>query len=259
MPLRSPDVYFSPVPHRVVAAMLEIAEIRADDIVYDLGCGDGRIVIAAAQKCGARGVGVDLDTRLLAESRVNARVAGVEQLVEFLAQDFFATDLRPASVIALYLLDSLNIRLRPKILAECRPGTRVMSYSFEMGEWEADAHIPIAANGVTLWIVPANLSGTWVGTGSEVREIVLDQKFQHLAGSAVINGERWSITGGRVRGHDFTLTLESAVASSPVLVTGQANGDVMEGKLVDSNLTTNWTAQRVCGTSRPLEVYSKFI
>lgn len=253
MTIRTPDVYFSPVPHRVVGAMLEIAAIGANDVVYDLGCGDGRILIAAAQKHGSRGVGVDLDGRLLAESRINARVAGVESLIEFLEQDFFATDLRPASVIALYLLDSVNVRLRPKILTECRPGTRVVSYSFEMGEWQPDAYTPIAANGVMLWIVPANLSGTWMGEAGGVGEIVLQQKFQHLSGTAVVNGERCSITEGRVNGSDFTLTLERASATSSLILSGRVGGDLMEGSLAGQDSTLNWTARRVSGRSCPLD------
>lgn len=233
--------------------MLEIAGIGANDVVYDLGCGDGRILIAAAEKRGARGVGVDVDARMLADCRINARAAGVEHLVEFLQEDFFATDLRPASVLVLYLLDSVNVRLRPKLFAECRPGTRVVSYSFEMGEWEPDAHIPIAANGVMLWIVPANMSGTWIGTESGVGEIVLQQKFQHLSGTAVVNGELCTIRDGKVNGSEFTLTLECANASNPLVLNGHIEDDRMEGSLIGQHGSTNWTARRVSGTSCPLE------
>lgn len=251
MSIRIPDVYFSPVPHRVVERMLEIAKIGANDIVYDLGCGDGRILIAAAQKCGARGVGVDLDAQLLASSRINARAAGVEPLVEFLEQDLFATDLRPASVIALYLLDSLNVRLRPKILTECRPGTRVMSYSFEMGEWEPDDHVPVAVNGVMLWVVPANLSGTWKCGMGGIDEVVLQQKFQRLSGTVVINGVPCAIKEGKVSGVDFTLSLDCA--GKPQVLTGRIEGDSLQGTFTDGAGITDWTARRVSGTSCPLE------
>jgi hypothetical protein len=246
------DVYFSPAPERVVEEMLKIAQVTSEDVVYDLGCGDGRIVIAAAQKRGARGVGVEMDPRLLAECRMKAEVAGVENLVEFLEQDFFTTDLQPASVLALYLMDSLNVRLRPRILSECRPGTRVVTYSFEMGEWEPDAYTPIAANGVMLWIVPANLSGVWTSSGSGLSEITLQQKFQHLSGTALVEGVVHPIQRGRVTGLDFAFTVEIAGTGRSIEVKGRIGADSLEGAVVEGDAAGEWQAQRVAGTSSPM-------
>src|SRR5262249_37302379 len=157
------------------------------DVVYDLGCGDGRIVVAAARDFGARGVGVDLDPRRIAESRDNARRAGVAGRVTFVQQDLFQTDLRPATVLALYLLGSLNERTRPQILAETRPGTRVVSHAFRMGEWEPDETTSAGGADLFLWIVPADVSGTWTLTpeagGSLRGGLIIDQRFQRLGGS----------------------------------------------------------------------------
>ena len=151
---REPDVIFVPTPNDVVAKMLEMAQVTAGDTVYDLGCGDGRIVIAAAQKYGARGVGVDIDPQRISEARENAQKAGVADRVRFVLGDLFETDISPASVVTLYLLTELNIKLRPKLLAELRPGTRVVSHAFSMGEWQPERTAEVSGNRVYLWRVP---------------------------------------------------------------------------------------------------------
>src|SRR5262249_143757 len=134
-PQRKPDVPFVISVDEVVDAMLKTAGVTEKDVVYDLGCGDGRIVIAAAQKYGARGVGIDINPKLISESKRNARQAGVSQKVSFVIQDFFKTDIRQATVVALYLDPKANLRLRPKLLRELKPGARVVSNSFDMGDW----------------------------------------------------------------------------------------------------------------------------
>lgn len=143
----------------VVDAMLEAAKVGPGDVVYDLGCGDGRIVVAAASRYGARGVGVDLDPERIREARENASRAGVSDRVTFLVQDLFATDVTPATVVALYLSPDVNLRLRPKLLRELRPGSRVVSHQFDMGDWrpERSFEVPVAgaARRVFLWRVPA--------------------------------------------------------------------------------------------------------
>ena len=246
-----PDIFFTPTPTRVIAEMLRLAEVGADDVLYDPGCGDGRIVIAAALECGARGVGIDIDLQLLREAADAATAAGVGSRVEFRPGDLFAADLRPATVIALYLLDSLNVRLRPRIFATCRPGTRVVSYSFEMGEWEADAHTPIAANGVSLWIVPANASGAWTFTGKpaelKIETLHLTQRFQRLTGEAVIGGKTHAILDGRVRGRGFTFTIDAG--SEALTISGTVDGDVMQS----SDEQPAWQAHRSSGTRRSIE------
>ena len=137
------DVPYVPTPQKVVNKMLEMAEVSEGDVVYDLGCGDGRIVVTAAQKYGAKGVGVDIDPERIAESRKNAKEAGVTDLVEFHEQDLFETDLSEASAVTLYLLPDVNVKLRPKLLKQLRPGARVVSHSFDMDEWKADKKVRV--------------------------------------------------------------------------------------------------------------------
>jgi SAM-dependent methyltransferase len=149
------DVPYVPTPNEVVAGMLRLADVKQGDVVYDLGCGDGRIVIAAAQRAtNVRAVGVDIDPRRIAEATANARRAGVAERTRFIRQDLFDTDLREASVVTLYLLPSLNVKLRPKLLEELKPGTRIVSHGFDMGDWKP-ARVARAGNSdIYLWIVP---------------------------------------------------------------------------------------------------------
>ena len=129
---------FVPTPQEVVERMLDLAGVTGNDVVYDLGCGDGRIVITAAKKYGARGVGVDIDPRRIEESNANARKEGVEDLVEFIQQDAMTVDVSPATVVTLYLLSSSNLKLRPILTRQLRPGSRIVSHAFSMGDWQAD-------------------------------------------------------------------------------------------------------------------------
>ena len=150
---RAPDIRYAPTPNRVVRKMLELADVTSRDVVYDLGSGDGRIVIMAAKEFGARGVGIEIDRRLIAKSRENARKAGVEDRVEFRHQDLFATDLRDATVVATYLLTHLNARLAPK-LKRLRRGTRIVSHSFDMGDaWPPDKQVAMVGSTIFLWTV----------------------------------------------------------------------------------------------------------
>jgi SAM-dependent methyltransferase len=152
------DVIFVATDLEVVRAMLEAARVGPEDVVYDLGCGDGRIVITAAQRYGARGVGVDLDPERIREARENATRARVTDRVTFVQQDLFATDVSAATVVALYLSPDINLRLRPKLLRELRPGSRVVSHQFDMGDWlpERTVEVPVAgaARRVFLWRIP---------------------------------------------------------------------------------------------------------
>jgi SAM-dependent methyltransferase len=134
-PLRAPDIHFEPTPNNVVTEILDLAKIDAQDVVYDLGCGDGRIVIAAVKQRGARGVCVDIDPQRIRESKANATLAGVAERIVFLNQDLFETDLTGATVVTLFLSRSINLKLRPKLTRELRPGTRVISYVHGMDDW----------------------------------------------------------------------------------------------------------------------------
>ena len=135
---REPDIFYAPTPQNVVETMLELAGVNENDVVYDLGCGDGRFVITAAKKFGARGVGIDIDPNRIEESIRIAEKQGVMNRVRFVEGDLFETDFREATVITLYLLSELNLKLRPKLLSELRPGSRVLSYAFDMGDWKPD-------------------------------------------------------------------------------------------------------------------------
>jgi len=139
---------------RIVNAMLELANVTGGDTVYDLGCGDGRIVIAAAQKYGARGVGIDINPARIEEARANARDAGVDHRVSFEANDLFDADIHSATVVALYLLPDVNLRLRPRLLRELKPGTRVVSHAFDMGDWKPDKELVVEGERLYLWTIP---------------------------------------------------------------------------------------------------------
>lgn len=141
-------------PPDVVAAILKLARVRSSDIVYDLGCGDRRIVISAARVYGAHGVGIDINPERILEARAQFRKAGVEGLTRFEINDVFDADIRDATIVALYLLPDLNLRLRPKLFQDLKPGTRVVSHSFHMGDWKAEKEI-IAGSHIYLWTIPA--------------------------------------------------------------------------------------------------------
>jgi SAM-dependent methyltransferase len=153
-PTRKPDVIYVPTPQNVVDAMLKLAGVKAGDVVYDLGCGDGRLVVTAA-KLGARGVGVDIDLTRVNEANANVKKEGVGNRVKILHADMFLTDIREATVVTLFLLPDLNVRLRPKLWKELKPGTRVVSHLFDMGDWKPDQKITVNENNVVyLWTIP---------------------------------------------------------------------------------------------------------
>lgn len=152
---RVPDVIYVPTPEAVVDAMLELAGVGPDDVLYDLGSGDGRIPIAAAKQHGIRAVGIDIDPVRVREANENAQAAGVTDLVTFHEQDLFQSDISEATVVSLYLLQSLNVKLRPKLLAELKPGTRIVSHAFDMAdEWEPEQTRQVDSRMIYLWTVP---------------------------------------------------------------------------------------------------------
>lgn len=154
-PARTPDVIFVPTPDEVVEAMLKVANVGANDVVYDLGCGDGRIVITAAQKHGARGVGIDIDPERIQEATANAARAGVNDRVKFMQADLFSSDISEATVVTLYLLPSLNEKLMPKLMKELKPGTRVVSHAFGMPDsWVPEQKLDVNGRTVYFWTIP---------------------------------------------------------------------------------------------------------
>lgn len=153
-PTRQPDVIFVPTPPEVVEAMLKLAGVTKNDVVYDLGCGDGRIVIAAARDFGARGVGIDIDPQRIREATENAQKAGVTDRVKIVQGDLFEADLSEATVVTLYLLPSLNLKLLPKLKKELRPGARIVSHAFDMGDWKPDKEQDVNGRHIYLWTIP---------------------------------------------------------------------------------------------------------
>lgn len=154
-PTRSPDVPFVPTPQNVVDAMLKLANVKKGDVLYDLGSGDGRLVITAAKQYGVRGTGIDIDPQRIQEANANAKQAGVTDLVQFKNQDLFEANFSDATVITLYLLPGINMKLRPKLWKETKPGTRIVSHSFTMGEWEPEKKEDVEGRNIYLWTIPA--------------------------------------------------------------------------------------------------------
>ncbi|WP_009630221.1 SAM-dependent methyltransferase [Synechocystis sp. PCC 7509] len=154
-PLREPDVVYVPTPQEVVDEMLALAKVTKNDVIYDLGSGDGRIPVTAAQKFGTRGIGIDINPERIQEANANAQKAGVSDRVKFLNQDLFTTDISQATVVTLYLLPELNVRLRPQLFKQLKPGTRIVSHDFDMGEWKPERTVQTKEGStIYLWTIP---------------------------------------------------------------------------------------------------------
>jgi SAM-dependent methyltransferase len=154
-PTRSPDVPYVPTPQEVVDAMLKLGDVKKSDLVYDLGCGDGRIVVTAAKNLGARGVGIDINPERIKDAQENAKKEGVSDKVKFIQADLFEADIKDATVVTLYLLPSINLKLRPKLWSDLKPGTRIVSHSFDMGDWVPEKKVEVNGRYIYYWTVPA--------------------------------------------------------------------------------------------------------
>jgi len=241
----APDVIFEPTPQRSVDAMLAAADVGRGDVVYDLGSGDGRIVVTAARRYGARGVGVDIDPARVEEGRERARRHGVDHLVRFVQGDLFETDLSEASVVALYLLDELNVRLRPRLLEQLRPGSRVVSYRFTMGDWGADVITRAGDRNIYLWFVPASVEGRWELRTPDGARIVLDllQRYQRLAGTVTRHGRRSTLLAGRAEGGTLHLEteegpLEARVDGDSIVLLDGHGGRIAQGRRTGAPVVT---------------------
>lgn len=186
------DVPYVPTPDEVVVEMLKVAGVTKDDVIYDLGSGDGRLVITAAQQFGAHGVGVEINPMLIQKSNESAKLAGVSDRVKFVQQDLFETDFKDATVVTLYLLTQVNLKLRPKLLSELKPGTRVVSHQFKMGAWKPDHEEMLRVDSryhlIYSWIIPAQVEGTWqlniaTDKGDASDTLRLRQNFQEVSGT----------------------------------------------------------------------------
>jgi len=180
------DVPFVPTDDAVIEAMLNLANVGSDDVLYDLGSGDGRILVAAAKNRDTRGIGIEMDPLRIADAMEYAGHSRVEFLVDFIEEDIFDADFSEATVVTLYLLDSVNVRLRPRLLSELRPGTRIVSHAFDMGDWKADERLELGGVNLFKWIVPAQIAGTWEweGLDGKLYRVELAQKYQEITGTA---------------------------------------------------------------------------
>ena len=232
------DVMWVPSPDPLVDTMLEIAEVTDRDVVMDLGSGDGRTVIAAA-RLGARALGVEYDPELVELSRARAAAAGVAERATFVAADLFETDLSQATVITMFLLPDLNARLRPRLL-ELEPGTRIVSNTWDLEDWEADETVVLdpcpGFCTALLWIVPARVEGTWELPGGE---LVLEQRFQVVTGTLRTDTGTVAVEDGRLLG------AELGFEAGGTRYAGQVRGDVITGTAATGGRTSDWRATRV--------------
>ena len=232
------DVIWVPTPQELVDKMMELAKVTSSDILVDLGSGDGRTVITAA-KLGANARGIEYDPNMVELSKRNAAAAGVGQRAQFAKADIFETNFSDATVVTMFLLPTLNMRLRPTLL-EMRPGTRIVSNSFTMEDWQPDVSetIPNCSQWCTahLWIVPAKVAGTWRLPQGELQ---LTQEFQHVTGTLRAGGASQPIVNGKLQGE-----LISFVAGGTEY-SGRVNGDSIEGTAKTDGRSTQWSAARV--------------
>ena len=232
------DVIWVPTPADLVVTMLDMAKVWTQDLVMDLGSGDGRTVIAAAKR-GARAIGIEYNPDMVELSRRNASSAGVSEKATFVNADLFQTDLSQASVITMFLLPSINLKLRPTIL-NLKPGTRIVSNTFDMGEWTADATQTIAGECTSyctalLWIVPAKVEGTW---RSARGELVLEQAFQMVSGTLNSASGGVPVTDGRLRGAEISFT------AGNTRYQGRVKGDTISGTATSGEGSSEWSAIR---------------
>jgi SAM-dependent methyltransferase len=251
-------VIYLPSASDVVTRMLEVARVDPEDVVYDLGCGDGRIVIAAARDRGARGVCVDIDPSLVARSRQNADTAGVADRIEFRHADMFETDLSAATVVALYLSPSLNVRLRPKLFREVRPGAWIVSHNFDMGDWRPDTVVRVTwpagtTSAVQAWLLPADVAGTWElvisrSAGERRLRIRFTQQYQEVSGTASEDGCTLTFEGARLAGDrlGFQLSGGRGDRRERLRFSGRVSGNGMTGTVWSEPDTagTKWRAVR---------------
>ena len=237
------DVIWVPTPDEVVERMLRMAQVTKDDLVYDLGAGNGKIAIAAA-KLGARAVGIEYNPDMAKHAQGNVVAAGVADKARILQGDIFATDFSQATVVTMYLLPGLNMKLRPTLLA-MRPGTRVVSHSFTMEDWEPDEISSMDGRRAYFWIVPANVNGGWaLDTGGEKNELVFDQRFQKIEGAIGLGHTQGGLRDARLRGFNISFAW---VGNDGVLrnFTGRVTNGRMEGDWKgDNGIEGRWTATK---------------
>ena len=250
------DVIWIPTPDRLVQRMLQLAQVRSDDYVVDLGSGDGKIVLAAARDHSARALGVEYNPDMVGLARREAERIGVSDRAQFSQADIFATDFRDATVVTMYLLPRLNLRLRQTLLA-MRPGTRVVSHAWSMGNWQPDETSWIASTPVHLWVVPANAGGQWTvsfrqGTATVEAPLTLSQTYQRLSGAKVeIDGIANTVRALRLDGDRIRFAFTDGTGTLRDF-DGRIAGDRITGQVAGTGgATTPFSARRV-GAAPPI-------
>ncbi|MFC1511726.1 class I SAM-dependent methyltransferase [Candidatus Latescibacterota bacterium] len=251
------DVPYVPTDYAVVDTMLSVAQVTKDDILYDLGCGDGRIVIAAAKRYGTRAIGIDINPVRIEESHWNADKENVTDIVKFREENIFNADFSDATVVTMYLLSSVNLKLRPTLYRDLKPGTRIVSHDFSMGDWPPDREMSVSGTDgwgghtVYFWVLPANVSGDWTWTvadGSSRRnyQLHVEQMYQNVSGTLEINGERYPIPDIKIEGAQFTFSVDERRPSSTVRCDyqGTADGNRITGTIVSGVTNAAWEARR---------------
>jgi hypothetical protein len=257
-------VRWEPSPNTVVDEMLRITEVKSNDILYDLGCGDGRIVLAAVATTGCRGVGIDLDPKRIEECLVHMKLTGQTKRVTFLNQDLFEADISEASIVTLFLFPDVNLTLRPKLLNELRPGTRIVSYCHRMEPWQPDRIVSTGHNFVYYWMVPGNMSGMWNGELEDHGRRIpirfeLEQSFQKVHGRVRCEGDALPIEDGGMAGDRFTLRTSRNPSGrvDQLQVIGRIRGNAAAGKVLwgpaSDSEESRIAARREPATATPLE------
>jgi hypothetical protein len=231
------DVPWIPTPQILVDKMLDMAKLTSSDYLVDLGSGDGRTVITAAKR-GTRSLGVEYNPDLVAVARENAQKAGVVTMAEFVRADVFEYDFSKATVVTMFLLPELNMKLRPRIL-NMKPGTRILTNTFTMQDWKADETVSTGIaedrwNKAYMWIVPAKVKGTWTLSNGDV--LILDQKFQVITGSLMSSGSKTPVSTGKLKGNQISFTTGEKVYK------GVVSGKSMEGSFELKGKTGKWSA-----------------
>ncbi|WP_420131602.1 SAM-dependent methyltransferase [Rhodopseudomonas sp.] len=232
---QTPDVHYVPTPQDVVDRMLQLTEPKPGDYLIDLGSGDGRIPVTAAQRYGLNAQGVDIDPVRITEAEANAKGAGVQDKVKFVRADLFETEIGKADIVTLYLLETLNAKLRPRLLSELRPGTRVVSHTFSMGDWTADKHEKVGGRDVYFWIVPARVEGAWrLHNGERTVDLQLKQTYQTVSATATIDGQPLPIEAISLRGAELSFR-----------IAGQDYRGKVDGNALVPSGGGDWRAERI--------------
>ncbi len=257
------DTPYVQTPMNVVERMLQMAKVTSRDYVIDLGSGDGRMVITAAKKYGARGFGVDLDRRLVEQANRTAAKAGLADRAAFYERDLYETDLSAASVMTIYLLPEVNLMVRPKLLATLKPGTRIVTHDYDMGEWQPDEQIVMDApdkpvgrdkkSKIFYWVIPANAAGKWrwelpLAGKPAIFEMAVAQNFQIISGSASVDGRTLTLSKARLSGENVAFALADASDGARYEFSGRIVGNNISGSVAVRGATAQrqleWDAAR---------------